>query len=50
MITDAVNSQDDKTINLLAQHCYNSQEAKNILRQKGYGVTGEDIVQTVELV
>ena len=49
-IINSVKSFDLETVNLIARHCNNAEVAKDILRKKGYGVTGQDIVSTVEEV
>lgn len=50
MIVGAVNNPDDAQLSSLARHLAECEEAKTILRHKGYGVTGQSITDAVKLV
>lgn len=47
MIIDAVKRDDQKTLALFAGHVMQAEQAVQILRAKGYGHTGQSIVDTV---
>lgn len=49
-IIDAVSSNDEESITLLATIVTQSQFAQEQLRTKGYGWTGLDLLETVKLV
>lgn len=42
--------RDKETRILIATHFFRAEEAKKLMRDAGYGVTGTDILQTTKLV
>lgn len=50
MIKDAIKQEDQKQIERLAETMHQADRAKQILRDKGYGWTGLDLLQTVKKV
>ena len=49
-IREAVTTGNDEMVNLLAQCLVMGDAAKQVLRDRGYGWTGLDLLKTVELV
>lgn len=49
-IIGAVNNPDSDMLDCLAAHVAECEEAKTILRNKGYGVTGQSVLVTARLV
>lgn len=49
-IKEAVESGDVEYLNLVSQIIVMAEESKQVLRVKGYGWTGLDLLKTVELV
>lgn len=47
LVRAAAAESDGETLAMIAQALFEAQEAKNLLRGKGYGVTGMGIVETV---
>jgi hypothetical protein len=45
--TEAVN-RDQEPLNLIAEMLYQSEEAKQELRKKGYGCTGMSLLETIK--
>lgn len=50
MIDKAYELNDQCLLDLIASMCVESERAKQILRSKGYGVTGTSIVETAKQV
>lgn len=50
MIGKAIAEKDSDALDLVAAMCAQSEEAKRIPREKGYGVTGTPIVDTARMV
>ena len=51
-IKDLVNrlATDNETRELIARHYFKSEQAKNLMGDAGFGVTGTDILETVKQV
>lgn len=50
IIVRAVEDPSSGLLDSLAQHVAECEEAKTILRHKGYGITGQSVLVTVRLV
>lgn len=49
-IVRTVESKDEELLGQIAQHLDDCEQAKSILRSKGYGVTGQSVLATARLV
>ena len=50
MVIDAVSTNDTVQINLIAQNLKEAAEAKQVLRDNGYGWTGLSLLETAKIV
>jgi N-acetylglucosamine kinase-like BadF-type ATPase len=50
LVKEAIESNDENAINIISKALKEHEDAAQILRQKGYGWTGLNLVETAKLV